>query len=90
MYNIPNIQDATQNYSAIQRTSMQTVWSLDGSRVWMKLLKESMQTEKRLQSIVLGTQILKELMEEKETSKEAEKEIRSKITPQILYLNKVQ
>ena len=27
-------------------------------------------------------------MEEKETSKEAEKEIGSKITPQILYLNK--
>ena len=60
VYNIPNIQDATQNYSAIQRTRMQTVWSLDGSWVWMKLLKESMQTEKRLQSIALGTQILKE------------------------------
>ena len=28
-------------------------------------------------------------MEEKETSKEAEKEIRSKITPQTLYLNKL-
>ena len=73
VYNIPNIQDASQNYSAIQRTRMQTVWSLDGSWVWMKLLMESMQTEKRSQSIVLGTQTFRNKWRKKKPQKRLRK-----------------